>query len=88
MAKPIKLKDLKVGKLVVRGDHPNAQVYTIAVIDRLNIQLIWFEGDRLCSQWSDYSDCYTPTIEQIEDSLALSGRLASRHDVRDILALT
>ena len=91
MAKPIKFKDLKVGMLIVRGEHADAQVYTIAARDSLSIlevKLIWFEGTRLCSQWTDYSDCYTPTIAQIEHSIAANGRLASRYDVLDILAIT
>ena len=88
MAKPIKLKDLKAGMLIVRGEHAHAQVYTIAILDSLSIRLLWFEGTRLCSTWIDYSNCYTPTITQIEDSIAANGRLVSRYDVLDIRALT
>jgi hypothetical protein len=80
----IKLKDLYVGQLIARGTHPDPQIYTVASISGLNIFLIWFEGSRMSSQWTDYSDCYKPTLKQIEYSIEANGRLASGRDVVEL----
>ena len=86
MKKRLTLKQLRIGQLIVRGEHKDAQVYTIAEISGFNIYLIWFEGDRQCGQWTDYGDCYKPTIEQIEYSIAANGRLASGEDIKEVRA--
>jgi hypothetical protein len=75
MTKSIKLKDLYVGQLITRGEHKDAQVFTIAEIDHLTVLLKWKEGNYDCQQWSDYSDCYVPTIKQIEYSINHNGAL-------------
>jgi len=79
MAKRLTLKQIRIGQLVVRGEHADAQVYTIAAIRGFNIHVIWFEGTRKCGQW-----CYKPTLEQIEYSIAANGRLASGQDIKDL----
>lgn len=84
MAKSLTLKQIRLGQLIVRGEHKDAQVYTVAAIRGLNIYLVWFEGTRQCGQWSDYSGCYKPTLDQIEYSIAANGRLASGHDIKDL----
>ena len=75
MTKEIKLKDLYVGQLITRGTHSDAQVYTIAEINKLLVLLKWKEGNHDCNQWSDYSGCYVPTIKQIEFSINNNGAL-------------
>jgi hypothetical protein len=84
MKKSISLKNLYIRQLIVRGEHADAQVYTVAAIRGLQVYLVWFEGSRQCGQWSDYSGCYKPTLEQIENSIAVNGRLASGHDIKDL----
>ena len=84
MAKKLTLKQLYLGQLIVRGEHANAQVYTVAAIRGFNIYLMWFEGKQRCGQWSDYGDCYKPTLAQIEYSIAAGGRLASGQDIKDL----
>jgi hypothetical protein len=84
MAKRLTLKQLYLGQLVVRGEHADAQVYTVAAVRDLNIYLVWFEGSRQCGQWSDYSGSYKPTLAQIEYSIAANGRLASGQDIKDL----
>ncbi len=84
MAKRLTLKQIRIGQLVVRGEHADAQVYTIAAIRGFNIHVIWFEGTRKCGQWTDYGDRYKPTLEQIEYSIAANGRLASGQDIKDL----
>lgn len=84
MAKSLTLKQLRLGQLIVRGEHKDAQVYTVAAVRGFNIYLVWFEGIRQCGQWSDYSGCYKPTLEQIEFSIAANGRLASGHDIKAV----
>lgn len=81
MAKAIKLKDLYVGQLITRGEHADAQVYTIAEIDRINILLMWKEGEHESKQWIDYSYCYLPTLKQIEYSINQYGPLVSANDI-------
>jgi hypothetical protein len=75
MSKQIKLKDLYVGQLITRGPHADAQVYTIVEIDHIYIRLAWHEGTHSCEEWSDYADCYVPTIQQIEYSINHNGPL-------------
>jgi hypothetical protein len=84
MTKAIKLKDLRLCQLIVRNDLPETQVYTIAAIRGLNIYLIWYEGSRMSGQWTDYSDCYKPTLDQIQYSIAANGKLASGQDVKGL----
>ena len=84
MTKKLTLKQIRIGQLIVRGEHADAQVYTIAAIRGFNIHVIWFEGTRKCGQWTDYGDCYKPTLEQIEYSIAANGRLASGQDIKDL----
>jgi len=84
MSKSLTLKQVRIGQLIVRGDHKDAQVYTVAAVRGFNIYLIWFEGTRQCGQWSDYSGSYKPTLEQIEYSIAANGRLASGQDIKDL----
>ena len=81
MTKQLELKDIYLGQLIVRTEHDEAQVYTVGVISRLAIYLVWFEGTRKCGQWSDYSGSYKPTLKQIERSIAINGRLANSLDV-------
>jgi hypothetical protein len=76
MAKSIKRSDLYVGQLIVRGEHPDAQVYTIGRIDGLRVTLNWYEGTHLCEQSADYSCCLLPTLKQIEYSIEHNGPLA------------
>ena len=75
MAKAINLKDLYIGQLITRGEHSDAQVYTIAEIGVMVVLLKWKEGNNDCEQWSDYSGCYVPTIKQIEFSINNNGAL-------------
>jgi len=84
MPKPLTLKQISIGQLIVRGDHKDAQVYTVAAISRFNILVIWFEGTRQCGEWIDHEYFYKPTLEQIEYSIAANGRLASEQDIRDL----
>ncbi len=84
MSKKLTLKQIRIGQLIVRGEHADAQVYTIAAIRGFNIHVIWFEGTRKCGQWTDCGDCYKPTLEQIEYSIAANGRLASGQDIKDL----
>lgn len=75
MAKSIKQKDLYIGQLITRGEHQEAQVYTVAELTRLTMLLKWKEGNHDCQQWSDNSGCYVPTIKQIEYSINHNGAL-------------
>ena len=84
MAKSLTLKQIHLGQLIVRGDHADAQVYTVAAVRGFNIYVVWFEGTRQCGQWIDYSGSYKPTLDQIEYSIAANGRLASGQDIKDL----
>ena len=84
MAKSLTLKQIHLGQLIVRGDHADAQVYTVAAVRGFNIYVVWFEGTRQCGQWIDYSGSYKPTLDQIEYSIAADGRLASGQDIKDL----
>jgi hypothetical protein len=80
-----KKQDMRPGLLIVRGQHADAQVYTVKGAPVGNIiSLVWFEGSRKCSQQADYSGCYKPTIEQIEYSINANGRLAGIMDVAEV----
>jgi len=81
MSKEIKLKDLYVGQLITRNQLEETQVYTIAEINHIDVLLKWQEGTHECQQWSDYSDCYLPTLKQIEYSIHQNGRLVSAADI-------
>jgi len=86
MAKRLKLSQLRIGQLVAVNDPEDAQVYTIAKIQHVNVLLLWFEGiapTRRCSQWTDYSWCQEATLAQIEYSIR-DGRLASTRDIEDL----
>jgi hypothetical protein len=83
--KRLTLEELDLAQLVVRGTHKDAQVYTIGARHKFNIFLVWFEGDQKCGQWTDYGDCYRPTIEQIQYSISVNGRLASSKDITNCL---
>jgi len=84
MASRLTLKQFYLGQLIVRGPHADAQVYTVAAIRGFNIYVVWFEGKRMSGQWTDYGDCYKPTLAQIEYSIAANGRLASGQDIKDL----
>ena len=75
MNKPIKIQQLYVGQLICVNSDTETQVYTIAKIDRLDVLLMWKEGTHDCQQWTDYSYCYKPTLEQIEYSITQNGPL-------------
>jgi hypothetical protein len=75
MAKSIKQKDLYIGQLITRGEHSDAQVYTIAETGIAVVLLKWKEGKHDCQQWSASSGCYVPTIKQIEYSINHNGAL-------------
>ena len=80
--KQLKPADFYYGQLIVRTTAPDAQVYTVATRVDFNLLLIWFEGDRLCKQWSDSSGSMVPTIKQIEHSISNYGRLATMADLQ------
>ena len=80
MTKRLELKNIYINQLIVRTEHEEAQVYTVGAISKLDIYLVWFEGDRKCGQWSDYSGSYKPTLKQIERSITMNGRLANSRD--------
>jgi hypothetical protein len=82
--KAITLKSLYLGQLIVRGEHEDAQVYTIGAIRGSNVYLVWFEGSRQFGQWDDYHHSYKPTLKQVEYSIAANGRLASGQDIKDL----
>ena len=83
--KRLTLGELYLGQLIVRGTHKDPQVYTIGAQHKFNIYVVWFEGDRKSGQWTDYGDCYIPTIEQIQYSISANGRLASHRDITNCL---
>ena len=85
MAKALTREEMYLGQLIVRGEHLEAQVYTIGARQGINIFLVWFEGNRKCSQWVDYYASYKPTLKQIERSIAMNGRLANSKDITDVL---
>jgi hypothetical protein len=84
MKKSIKLKDIRVGQLVVTSDSPKAQVRTVESVDGFHVTLTWFEGTNQCIQGVDYSLLGVPTIAQIEYSINANGRLANILDVADV----
>lgn len=84
MNRKIKLKDFRVGMLVVSTDRVETQVYTVESVEGLRIMLVWREGERTGVSSLDYSMLMTPTIEQIEYSINNNGRLADMNDVADV----
>jgi hypothetical protein len=80
--KQLKPADFYYGQLIVRTTAPDAQVYTVASRLGLDILIIWYEGDRFCKQWVDYSGSMVPTIKQIEHSISNYGRLATMADLQ------
>jgi hypothetical protein len=87
MNRKIKLKDFRVGMLVVSTDRVETQVYTVESVEGFRIMLVWREGDRTGVSSLDYSMLMTPTIEQIEYSINNNGRLADMNDVADVKVL-
>lgn len=97
MTKHLALKNLYLGQLVVQDEDVDSQVYTIGIIRKLRtpeisntVYLIWFEGTRNYrdikhGKWEDYSECYLPTLLQIERSIC-RGRLASSKDLTGVLS--
>jgi len=83
--KKLKFNELYVGRLVVVSDHDQAQVRTVAGTqgDKM-VLLASFEGDNLCTWWTDYSLCLKPTIEQIEYTINNWGRLPTISDVEEL----
>jgi hypothetical protein len=86
MAKALTREKMYLGQLIVRGEHLEAQVYTIGARQGLNVFLVWFEGSRKCSQWVDYYASYEPTLKQIERSIMVNGRLANSKDITGLLS--
>jgi hypothetical protein len=87
MKKSIKLKDIRVGQLVVTSDSPEAQVRTVESVEGLMVTLTWYEGTNQCIQGVDYSLLAVPTVAQIEFSINNYGRLANMEDVKDVALL-
>jgi len=87
MKKAIKLKDIRVGQLVVTSDSPEAQVRTVESVEGFMVTLTWYEGTNQCIQGVDYSLLGVPTIAQIEYSINNYGRLANLDDVKDVALL-
>ena len=87
MNRKIKLKDFRVGMLVVSTDRVETQVYTVESVEGFRIMLVWREGERTGVSSLDYSMLMTPTIEQIEYSINNNGRLADMNDVADVKVL-
>jgi hypothetical protein len=87
MKKAIKLKDIRVGQLVVTSDSPEAQVRTVESVEGFMVTLTWYEGTNQCIQGVDYSLLGVPTIAQIEYSISHHGRLANMEDVKDVTLL-
>jgi hypothetical protein len=79
----IKHTDLYIGQLVVTNDHPEAVVYTIASIEPTYKAAVlnWFEGNHKCTGTHEYFSFYKPTLKQIENHIAMVGRLASTQDI-------
>jgi hypothetical protein len=91
MQRFIPSKKLYVGQLVVVSTIETAQVRTIAKIHKRDsgvvyaVTFIWNEGDRLCAQNTDAWTLYKPTLEQIEFSIQVNGKLANKGDVCEYL---
>ena len=81
MKKAIKHTDLYIGQLVVVTEHPETQVYTVASIAGQSVILQWREGTSHCSQGHDKYGLLTPTLEQIEYSIAANGSLVSTKEL-------
>jgi hypothetical protein len=82
--KKLNRNELHIGQLVVCTEYREAQVRTIAKIDRFNVLLASFEGDNLCTWWADYTLCHKPTIEQVEYTVNNWGRIVSLADLKQI----
>lgn len=81
--KKIEKNDFYVGQLVVTSKSKDAQVRTVSHIfsNSTMVELQWYEGTGHCSQGVDYSLCMTPTLEQIEYSIDINGKLVAFHDI-------
>lgn len=69
--KTLKRNELVAGMLVVLNNQPDAQVYMIAEINRIQnfVILQWQAGSNFCSSGHDIdSNFRKPTVEQIEAS--------------------
>ena len=86
-AKPLKLNAIRMCEFITRNTAPDAVVYTVAAVRGMNVYLCWYEGfasERMCGQWTDYSDCYPATVEQIRNHVTQCGRLVNGHDIKDL----
>lgn len=83
MQRYIAHKKLYIGQLVVVTAAKDAQVYTIGHISHeyRAVSLIWIEGNQKCVSSHDYFCLFKPTLEQIETSIAINGRLVSTKDL-------
>ena len=79
MVNPIAIKKLYPGQLVVLGQHSTATVFTVGIVDGNMVSLTWFEGQRKCSSWTG-GNFFSPSLAQIEYSIAMHGRLATLND--------
>ena len=87
MAKALTRENMYLGQLVVRDEHlEETQVYTIGAKQGLNVFLVWFEGNHKCGEWADYFASYKPTLQQIERSIMMNGRLANSKDITGVLS--
>jgi len=83
--KRIPQSQLYIGQLVVCSTHPEAQVRTVSEIhDRFMVSVQWYEGSQQCVQPVDYSMLLTPTIQQIEYSIASNGKLVAMNDIMQL----
>ena len=83
----LKLKDIRIGQLVVTSNSAEAQVRTVESVEGFMVTLTWYEGTNQCIQGVDYSLLSVPTIAQIEYSINNHGRLANMQDVEDVTLL-
>ena len=81
--KKVAKNSMYVGQLVVTSEMLYGQVYTIGHIFKGTnmIELQHREGERLCSQVTDYSLCMHPTVKQIEHSINDNGPLVGVNDL-------
>lgn len=74
-------KAVYVGQLVVVSDANNAQVYTVGLVHKTNVILMWYEGTRLCVCKHDAYMLKKPTLTQIENSINF-GQLVSSKEIK------
>ena len=91
MQRFIPSEKLYVGQLVVVTTNEQVQVRTIAKIHKraygtvFAVTCIWREGNRLCVQDSEPWTLYKPTLQQIEFSIQVNGKLSNKTDVCEYL---